>query len=195
MAFPQKIIIIGLTGPIAGGKGIVAEFLRKKGFFYSSTSDRVREEARKREVEITRESLQKIADDLRRKFGPEVLAKRTWGMIENQSNTQAVIDSIRGEAEVDYLKGRPNFYLIGVTAPRRLRYQRVISRQRESDPMKWEEFLRIDKIDFKSGRGKEGRYIKACLKKSDFLIENVGTLRNLEEEIGKILKKILYGEV
>jgi len=81
-----------------------------------------------------------------------------------------------------------------VTAPRRLRYQRVMSRQRESDPMKWEEFLRIDKIDFKSGQGKEGRNIKACLKKSDFLIENIGTLRNLEEEIREILKKILYGE-
>jgi len=154
----------------------------------------VREEAKKRGVEITRENLQKIADDLRRKFGPEVLAKRTWEIIKNQSNTRTVIDSIRGEAEVDYLKGKPNFYLIGVTAPRRLRYQRVISRQRESDPMKWEEFLRIDKIDFKSGRGKEGRNIEACLKKSDFLIENVGTLKNLGKEIEKILSKILYGE-
>jgi len=38
MAF-QEVIIIGLTGPIAGGKGVVAEFLRKKGFFYSSTSE------------------------------------------------------------------------------------------------------------------------------------------------------------
>lgn len=75
-----------------------------------------------------------------------------------------------------------------------MRYQRVISRQRESDPMKWEEFLRIDKNDFKSGQGKKGRNIKACLKKSDFLIENVGIIRNLEEEIEEILKKILYGE-
>jgi len=195
MAFPQKITIVGLTGPIAGGKGVVAEFLRKKGFFYSSTSDRVREEARKKGVEITRENLQKIADDLRRKFGPEALAKRTWEIIKNQSSTQAVIDSIRGEAEVDYLKGRPNFHLIGVTAPRRLRYQRVISRQRESDPMKWEEFSRIDKIDFKSGQGRDGRNIKACLKKSDFLIENIKTLRNLKEEIEEVLNKILYGEV
>jgi len=194
MAFPQKIIIIGLTGPIAGGKGIVAELLRKKGFFYSSTSDRVREEARKRGVEITRENLQKVADSLRREFGPEILAKRTWEIVKNQSNTRVVIDSIRGEAEVDYLKRRPNFYLIGVTAPRRLRYQRVISRQREYDPMEWGEFVKIDEADFKSGQEKKGRNIKACLKKSDFLIENVGTLKNLEKEIGEILKKILYGK-
>lgn len=118
MAFPQKITI-GLTGPIAGGKGIVVEFLRKKGFFYSSTSDRVREEAGKRGVEITRESLQDIADDLRREFGPEVLAQRTWDKVNNQNNPRAVIDSIRGEVEVDFLKKKSGFYLIGVTAPRR----------------------------------------------------------------------------
>jgi len=189
MAFPQRIII-GLTGPIAGGKGLVAEFLRRKGFFYSSTSDRVREEIRERGIETTREILQEIADGLRRKFGPEVLAKRTWEIIKSQSNPRVVIDSIRGEAEVDYLKKKPNFYLIGVTAPRRLRYQRVISRQRESDPIKWKEFLRIDKIDFKSGQGKEGRNIKACLKKSDFLIVNDGSLEKLKNRVKLVMDKL-----
>jgi len=189
MAFPQRIII-GLTGPIAGGKGLVAEFLRRKGFFYSSTSDRVREEIRERGIETTREILQEIADGLRRKFGPEVLAKRTWEIIKSQSNPRVVIDSIRGEAEVDYLKKKPNFYLIGVTAPRRLRYQRVISRQRESDPIKWKECLRIDKIDFKSGQGKEGRNIKACLKKSDFLIVNDGSLEKLKNRVKLVMDKL-----
>ncbi|PIS15162.1 hypothetical protein COT63_01405 [Candidatus Shapirobacteria bacterium CG09_land_8_20_14_0_10_38_17] len=190
MAFPRKMIVIGLTGPIAGGKGLVAEFLRRKGFFYSSTSDRVREEIRERGIETTREILQEIADGLRRKFGPEVLAKRTWEIIKSQSNPRVVIDSIRGEAEVDYLKKKPNFYLIGVTAPRRLRYQRVISRQRESDPIKWKEFLRIDKIDFKSGQGKEGRNIKACLKKSDFLIVNDGSLEKLKNRVKLVMDKL-----
>jgi len=184
------MIVIGLTGPIAGGKGLVAEFLRRKGFFYSSTSDRVREEIRERGIETTREILQEIADGLRRKFGPEVLAKRTWEIIKSQSNPRVVIDSIRGEAEVDYLKKKPNFYLIGVTAPRRLRYQRVISRQRESDPIKWKEFLRIDKIDFKSGQGKEGRNIKACLKKSDFLIVNDGSLEKLKNRVKLVMDKL-----
>jgi len=62
------MIISGLTGPIAGGKGMVAELLKKKGFFYSSTSDRVREEIGERGMEITRENLQKIADNLRHEF-------------------------------------------------------------------------------------------------------------------------------
>jgi len=184
------MIIIGLTGPIAGGKGMVAELLKKKGFFYSSTSDRVREEIRKGEMEITRENLQKIADNLRNEFGGEILAKRTWEKVGKKGGAKVVIDSIRGEAEVDFLKKKPNFYLIGVTAPRRLRYQRLASRQRESDPVGWKDFLKIDRIDFRSGKGKKGRNIKACLRKADYVLINKGTIKELEAKVEEILAKI-----
>lgn len=176
-----KKIIIGLTGPMAGGKGIVAEYLKKKGFYYSSTSERVREECRRRGKEITRDSLQNTADELRRKFGPEVLAKRTWKMVEKYP--LAVIDSIRGIAEVDFLKNKSNFYLIGVTASKKSRYQRLVARSRESDPITWREFLAADKKDFKSGQGKFGRNITACLKKTDLLLHNNQKVKDLEKRV------------
>jgi len=175
-----KKLVIGLTGPICGGKGIVAEYLRKKGFFYTSTSEQVREECRRRGIEITRDSLQDVADELRRKFGPEVLAKRTWRIVKRYP--LAVVDSIRGIAEVEFLKTKPNFCLIGVTAPRKIRYQRLVVRSRESDPITWKEFLAADKKDFKSGQGKFGRNITACLKKADLLLNNNGTVKQLEKK-------------
>jgi len=190
MATKKRKIIIGLTGPIAGGKGIVADFLKEKNFFYSSTSDRIREELKKRKKEITRENLQIVADDLRKKFGPKVLAKRTWDKVIKQKNNFCVIDSIRGEAEVDFLKTKPNFYLIGITAPRKLRFQRVKERNREKDPITYKSFLETDKADFKSGQGKFGRNIKKCLKKADLLLKNTGTLRELEKKINNYLKNI-----
>jgi len=183
-----KKIIIGLTGPMAGGKGLVAEYLKRKGFFYSSTSDRVREECQKRGIEITRDNLQEVADELRYKFGPEILAKRTWEIVKR--HPLAIIDSLRGIAEVDFLKTKTNFYLIGVTAPRKIRYQRLLVRSRESDPVSWKEFLSTDKKDFKSGEGKFGRDISACLKKADFLLVNKGTPKELEEKIKTCLKRI-----
>ncbi len=186
MADKQKRVIVGLTGPIAGGKGVVAEWLKKKGFFYTSTSDRVREEIVRRGEEITRERLQQVADELREKYGPAVLAKRSWKLVIQKKAKRAVIDSIRGEAEVDFLKSKPGFVLIGVTAPRKLRYQRLVARGRESDPLSWEKFLEIDKKDFKSGRGKFGRNIKKCLKKADFLIVNDASLEELEKKIAHI---------
>lgn len=178
-------IIIGLTGPMAGGKGIAVEFLKSKGFFYSSTSERVREECRKRKIEITRNNLQDIADELRQRFGPEVLAKRTWEIVKKYP--KVVIDSIRGEAEVDFFKTKPNFYLIGVTASRKLRYQRLISRSRESDPISWKDFLASDKKDFKSGKGKSGRNITACLKKANLLLYNNHEIKDLENRLEKWL--------
>ena len=189
-----KKIIIGLTGPMAGGKGIAAEFLKSKGFFYSSTSERVREECRKRKIEITRNNLQDIADELRQGFGPEVLAKRTWEIVKKYP--KVVIDSIRGEAEVDFLKTKPNFYLIGVTASKKSRYQRLVSRNRESDPITWKEFLAADKKDFKSGKGKSGRNITACLKKADLLLCNNREIEDLENKLEKwLLLKINNEEV
>lgn len=187
MAVKKKKLIIGLTGPIAGGKGVIADYLKEKGFFYSSTSDRVREELRKRKIEITRENLQKVADELRREFGPDVLASRTYDKVIRQRKPHAVIDSIRGEAEVDFLKQKPNFYLIGVTAPRKLRYKRMVERNRESDPVSYNDFVKIDEADFKSGKGRFGRNMKACLKKADFLIRNTGTVTEVERRIEKWL--------
>ena len=188
MSKKQRKIIIGLTGPMGAGHGMVAEYLKKKGFFYSSTSERVREECRRRGREITRDSLQDVADELRRRFGPEILAKRTWKMVKKYP--LAVVDSIRGIAEVDFLKTKPNFYLIGVTAPRKIRYQRVVVRKRESDPTTWKAFLAADKKDFKSGQGKFGRNITACLKKADFLVVNNGTIKQLEKKIEKYVSML-----
>ena len=187
MSKKQRKIIIGLTGPMGAGHGMVAEYLKKKGFFYSSTSERVREECRRRGREITRDSLQDVADELRRRFGPEILAKRTWNIVKKYP--LAIVDSIRGIAEVDFLKSKPNFYLIGITAPRKIRYQRVMSRHRESDPITWKGFLAVDKKDFKSGQGKFGRNITACLKKADFLVVNNRTIKELEKKIERWLEK------
>jgi len=182
-------IVIGLTGPISGGKGTVADILKEKGFFYTSLSDRIREEITHRGGEITRENLQDVADELRKSFGANVLADRTWELVSQKE--KSAIDSIRSLGEVEFLKTKPGFILIGVTAPRELRYQRMKERTRQGDPLSWEEFLRLDEKDFNSGKKGEGRNIQGCLDQADFLIENTGTLEELKKKIEAILKKIM----
>jgi len=184
----EKKIIIGLTGPIAGGKGTVGELLRQKGFFFTSLSDRIREEIAQRGEEITRKRLQEVGDELREKFGANVLAERTWALVSQKE--KAVIDSIRSLGEVKFLQTKPGFFLIGVDAPPEIRYQRMKERGLSGEPLTWEEFIKLDEKDIKSGLGETGRDIQACLERADFLIENTGTLTELQERVEEILKTL-----
>ena len=69
-------MIIGLTGKNGSGKTEVSEYLKSRGFEYHSLSDEIRDEIRRRGLEITREVLIEVGNDLREKFGPGVLAER-----------------------------------------------------------------------------------------------------------------------
>ncbi len=191
MAAQEEKIIIGLVSPIAAGKGTVADFLQARGFWVTSLSDRIREALREEEKAITRENLQGKADEMRRQEGPAVLAENTWQTLEKKGKIRVVIDSIRGEAEVDFLKKQANFYLIGLRANRCQRFRRAKERNREGEPLTWEQFVAVDKKDFRSGQGKEGRNIKACLDKADYLIENNGTIADFKNKVTKTLEKII----
>jgi dCMP deaminase len=135
-------MLIGLTGRNAAGKGEVAKRLQSKGFYYYSLSDAIRDEIRSRGQEPSRELLIQVGNELRRRFGPAVLAERILERIEDDRNY--VIDSIRNPAEVMAFKRSKNFRLIRVDSPLDLRFQRSIARARESDPLTLEEFVKIE---------------------------------------------------
>ncbi|MCX5704308.1 MAG: hypothetical protein NT066_07480, partial [Candidatus Omnitrophica bacterium] len=67
-------MIIGLTGRMCSGKGVIKDYLEKKGFRYTTFSDVVRAEAVKRGIEIKRKNLQDLGNDLRQKEGAGIWA-------------------------------------------------------------------------------------------------------------------------
>ena len=71
-------MIIGLSGKNASGKGVVAEFLKSKGFYFFSLSDVIREEIRERGEEITRQRLIEVGNELRSKHGPITWRAGFW---------------------------------------------------------------------------------------------------------------------
>lgn len=185
----MKQIIIGLVGPIASGKGEVAKFFREKNFSYFSLSDRVREEAKARNLELERETLQNIGDDLRKKYGNNVLALRTTEMIKENDNN-IVIDSIRNPGEAISLKEKLNIFIIGITAPREIRLNWFLKRSRESDPKTKEDFYKVDERDSGEGQEAHGQQVGACLKMADLIVENIGTLEELNNKIKAIFYKL-----
>jgi dCMP deaminase len=181
-------MIVGLTGTIASGKGVVSEILQEMGFKYSSTSDRVREEAVLRgnpNYKIV--DLQNIGNELREKFGLGELVKRTLKKLENAEDS--VIDGIRNLGEIKALKNS-GAVIIGVDAPLQTRFQRLIERARDSDPKDWDGFIKMDRRDKGAGEENSGQQVSACLEKADYLINNDSNLEQLKEKIYTIIKDI-----
>jgi len=177
-------IVIGLTGENCAGKGTVAEYLKKKSFYYLSLSDIIREELKEEGKEITRTNLINKGNELREGFGPGILATKTAAKVEKDKNY--VIDSIRNPAEAKELAKLPNFVLFYVTAEPKTRFERMSQRNREEDPKTLEAFEKIEAIE--AGKGdKTKQDLIGTIQLADKTIENNSDLNELHSRIDDAL--------
>ncbi len=174
--------LIGLTGTNGAGKGEVASYLQKKGYAYVSLSDEIRADLRRRGKEGTRDQLIARGNSLRRRYGPDILARRVMKKVKNQT----VIDSIRNVSEVAFLRRQGDFILVAVDAPAKLRFERVQKRGRVESASTIEEFVAKEKEEMSGGSGSQ--QLRRCLNLADLTIINDGTLealhRQIEEHLG-----------
>jgi dephospho-CoA kinase len=182
-------MIIGLTGTMASGKDAVADILKKKGYIYLSLSDEVREEAVKRNIELTRENLQLLGNELRKNEGNGVLAQRILMKITDPQKNY-VINGIRNPAEVKELKNWPSFYMISVDAPQQMRFQRMMTRNRPSDPKIFYMFMKADNKDQGIGEEECGQQVSACMKLADVSIYNDFSLERLIDQVNFMIQQI-----
>jgi len=183
-------MIIGLTGTIGSGKGVVTDFLKKQGFIYLSLSNELREIAKEEKIDFTRKNLQDLGNKLREEEGPAVLAKLVTDKIKNQEYKKAIVDGIRNPAEIGVLRKLKNFFLVSVDATQKIRFERVKQRNRESDPQTWEEFIKVDDRDKGIGESDTGQNVDKCMKLADFSLINDGSLEEVQERIVELLEKI-----
>ena len=180
-------MIIGLTGENCAGKGTVADYLKKKGFYYLSLSDVIREELKVEGKEITRDSLVEKGNKMRTEFGPAIMAVKTIAKIQKDKNY--VIDSIRNAAEATELKKLPDFFLVHITAPPDVRYTRMHARNREYDPRTFETFMELEKLE-KKNTDENKQSIVDAVAKADLKISNSATLMDLYEKVDLALAKL-----
>ena len=180
-------MFIGLTGKNGSGKGEMAKFLVERGFHYRSLSDVVREETKKRRKPITRENLIAVGNDLRERYGAGVLAERL--LKDLQIDHHYVIDSVRHPAEVQALRSRKGFVLVSVTAPAKVRFRRIKSRKRESDPSSFREFLRLERVESKSKISSD-QQLNRAIQQADYTVVNSGKLPVFHEKVAKLMMTI-----
>jgi dephospho-CoA kinase len=181
-------MIIGLTSFLGAGKTTVGEYLVKRGFVFYSLSDVIREEITASGHEITRELLQKIGNDMRRKFGNAVLAERILKKIgHDKKKNNYVIDSIRNPAEVEAMQKNKDFKLLFIDAPIELRFERVKERQREKDPQTFKEFKLAENKEMES-KDSANQQLAKCKEMADFVVINDSAVEELYKKIEKLLQ-------
>ena len=178
-------MIIGLTGTLASGKDEFSRYLKQKGFEAYSLSDMIRDEAKQRGLELTRENLQKLGNELRRKRGFSALADMVLGKLRPGKNY--VISSIRNPSEVEALRNSGSFTMVFVDAPIMQRFNRVISRARAGEQsLTFEQFRAQEEKEMASDDPSSQQLLR-CRQMSDFELMNDSTIAEFHAKIEKII--------
>ena len=173
--------LIGLTGTNGSGKGEAAAYFKKKGYAYFSLSDVIRDALRNDGKEDTRDNLIEKGNELRKKYGPDILARLAMEKVEDKT----VIDSIRNPSEVKYLRKEKEFILLAIDAPVELRYERVKRRGRQESASTLEEFIKKEEEEMTDSEKEQ--QLHSCMKMADFIIMNDGTLEDLYLKLEEIV--------
>ena len=181
-------MIIGLVGNYCSGKDSIAEILVEMNFYHISFSNLIREELKRRKQEVTRDNLIKVGNELREKEGRDVLAKKALEQVKDGENY--VFTSVRNPGEVELLRKRNDFLLINVTAPDKVRLQRLISRNRENDPRTLAELKKKEALE--NTNDPNAQQLDKVAKSAKVVINNDSTKEKLDEKVHKLVEDWLY---
>jgi dephospho-CoA kinase len=175
------VLVAGMPG---SGKSLVSSAARALGIPVVTMGDVVREEARRRGVEPSPEALNRIAAELRRRYGAAVVAERVARRLPREG--VVVVDGVRSLAEVEVFKRRGEVFVVAVHASPRTRFERILRRRRPGDASTWEEFVERDMVELGFGLGD-------VIALADYMIVNEAWRRPEEvvEEARGVLERLL----
>jgi dephospho-CoA kinase len=153
------------------GKSTVATILQQNGFSIITMGDVVREEAKRRNLELTDSNLGNLMLELRKDFGPAAVAHLILKKMGQETKGDMVIDGIRGVAEVKKLEPMGHVKLLAVHASTKTRYKHIKQRGRSDVP--------LDSIDFES---RDKRELDIGISEAIALADEVVSNNNLTKE-------------
>lgn len=182
-------MILGITGTDGAGKGVVVEYLvSQKGFTHYSSRALITEEILRRGLTPDRDTLRLVANDLRREYGNEFIIKKSYECAERDGVENAVIESLRALAEVEYLKSQGGI-LIAVDADQRLRYERIRERASASDAVTFEKFVAQELLEMHDP-DPAGMQKAAVIASADFTVLNNETREEVYRQVDALLQTL-----
>lgn len=181
--------IIGITGTLGAGKGTIVEYLvEKKGYVHYSVRAFIAEEIKRRGLEVNRDTLTMVANDLRAHNTPSYIAEQLYDRAY-LAGKDAVIESIRTLGEIKALRAKGNFHLFAVDADRKLRYERITERKSETDAVSYETFVANEEREMSSDDPNK-QNLGVCIKEADYVFQNNGSIEELHQKVEETLQDI-----
>ncbi len=156
------LIGIAITGMPGAGKSTLANAAKKLGIPVVSMGEIIFQETKKRGLSLTPENVGKVATELRKTFGDDIVAKLTIEHIREKILPQSpssekifiAIDGVRSLAEINtFKKFFDRLIVIAVHAPPEIRYKRLLNRKRLDDPSEVEKLIKRDLRELSFGLG------------------------------------------
>ncbi len=176
-------MIIGLAGEMASGKGTVAQYLvEHKGASVHKFSTMLRDVLTRMHIAQTRDNLQKLSTLLREAYGQDTFARVIAEDVKTDLAPIVIVDGVRRESDIVYLRENPAFQLVFIDTDLRTRYERIVLRtENAGDHSKtFEQFVEESKADAEI-------HIAALKDVADIVINNNGTLEDLHRQVDAFL--------
>ena len=185
------MITIGITGTLGAGKGTIVDYLvQNRGFAHFSVRAFLTEEIKRRGLEVNRDSMTLVGNDLRAQHTPSWIVEQLYEQAQ-ASGCNCIIESVRTAGEVEALQGKPNFYLFAVNADPKVRYERAVLRGSETDHVSFETFIANEQREMDNADPNK-QNLRFCIEQADYRFDNNGTIGQLNEQVEQVLGQIMY---
>jgi dephospho-CoA kinase len=179
--------IIGITGTIGAGKGTIVEYLvNNYGFKHYSVRNYLIEEAKKQNLPLNRDIYVIIANKLRKTHSPSFIIDELYKEAAKNA-INAIIESIRTPGEIDSLRTKEHFTLWAVDADPKIRYERIVARQSETDQISFDTFIANEQREM-NAEDPAKQNLSACIRMADVVFVNNEHYEKLFEQVENWLK-------
>jgi dephospho-CoA kinase len=175
--------LIAIVGLPASGKSTAIDAIKQFGPIIVM-GDIIREEVMKRSLEPSPENIGKIANELRAKFGKDIIAKKCVDKIHELHYPTVFIDGIRSGEEVRVFREIWKLYVIAITCPNEIRFKRIMQRGRSDDASDMQTIRERDLRELSFGLGD-------VIEHADYSIENNVEIERFQLKVKNLVQGLL----